>query len=115
MRVASEVRRRMEEAQKELEKNALPGQPHPADEDDEDEDDGAGAGPSGNGAAASRSRADSTSNIEFERRSVRSVDRALLDGADAEAGEDEEVAKQGPSLLVVDPSIRRQSTLEFEG
>ncbi|KAI1076988.1 GTPase activating protein [Whalleya microplaca] len=65
-RVAAEVRRRMEEAQRELEKNALPGQ---KDDDEEDED---LRRPSGFG--------------DPERRSVRSSDRDLLDGADAEAG-----------------------------
>ncbi|SPN99947.1 related to Mac1p interacting protein (MIC1 protein) [Cephalotrichum gorgonifer] len=70
MRVATEVRRRMEEAQRELEMNAAPGQQgQQPDDEDEDEDVGrrVGAG-------------------EFERRSVRSEDRDLLSGADAEAG-----------------------------
>jgi len=110
MRVATEVRRRMEEAQRELEKNALPGQPHPADEDDDDDDEGA----AGNNGGTSRRRTASSSGIDFERRSVRSSDRDLLDGADAEAGEDAE-GKQGPSLLDVDPTLNRSSTLEFEG
>ncbi|KAK1833111.1 GTPase-activating protein GYP2 [Podospora conica] len=74
MRVAQEVVRRMEEAQKELERNALPGQRNDEDEDEED-DDPAPAGKS----AAYRSDA--------ERRSVRSSDRDLLAGADAEASD----------------------------
>lgn len=69
MRVAAEVRRRMDEAQKEMEKNAI-HRPH--DEDDE-EDEGYDARPSG------------TYNGDSERRSVRSEDRDLLEGADAEA------------------------------
>lgn len=73
MRVATEVRRRMEEAQKELEKNAMPGQ---KPDDEEEEDDDLGIRPSGMGEL----RAD------VERRSVRSSDRDLLDGADASAG-----------------------------
>lgn len=70
-RVAAEVRRRMEEAQRELEKNALPGQ---RDEEEEDDDDLQGPKSAGG------------FNGDPERRSVRSSDRDLLDGADAEAG-----------------------------
>lgn len=70
MRVAAEVRRRMDEAQKELEKNAVQ---RPEDDDDEDEGyDGKGTSGGYGGDA--------------ERRSVRSEDRDLLEGADAEAG-----------------------------
>jgi hypothetical protein len=70
MRVAAEVRRRMDEAQKELEKNAVQ-----RPEDDEDEDEGYdGKGPAGGYGG------------DAERRSVRSEDRDLLEGADAEAG-----------------------------
>jgi TBC1 domain family member 8/9 len=76
MRVAQEVVRRMEEAQKELERNALPGQRNDEDEEeDEDEAITPGAGKS----AAYRGDA--------ERRSVRSSDRDLLSGADAEASD----------------------------
>ena len=56
MRVAAEVRKRMEEAQKEIEKNALPG----GQRDEDDEDDG-------------------------PRSAVDTADRDLLEGADAEA------------------------------
>ncbi|KAK4145761.1 uncharacterized protein C8A04DRAFT_35572 [Dichotomopilus funicola] len=104
MRVAAEVRRRMEEAQKELEKNALPGQqpPRPGagddEEDDEDEDpafdrgstksgkSGAGVGVVGLGGAY---RGDP------ERRSVLSSDRDLLTGADAEASDGALVGELG--------------------
>ncbi|EGS23129.1 GTPase-activating protein gyp2-like protein [Thermochaetoides thermophila DSM 1495] len=83
MRVAAEVKRRMEEAQKELERNALAsGQPLPnrkaGDEDEDEEDDGRYGGPSSSRLAPYKGDA--------ERRSVRSEDRDLLTGADAEAG-----------------------------
>ncbi|KAK4199698.1 hypothetical protein QBC40DRAFT_281276 [Triangularia verruculosa] len=80
MRVAAEVRRRMEEAQRELEKNALPGQRND-DEDDEDEDDVGIGRPSGAGKPGGVYSGDA------ERRSVRSSDRDLLTGADAEASD----------------------------
>ncbi|KAK4175672.1 hypothetical protein QBC36DRAFT_21156 [Triangularia setosa] len=86
MRVAAEVRRRMEEAQRELEKNALPGQRN-EDEDDEDEDDVGIGRPSGAGKSGAYSG-------DAERRSVRSSDRDLLTGADAEAS-DASVAAAG--------------------
>lgn len=70
MRVAAEVRRRMDEAQKEMEKNAVA---RPADEEEEDED---GYGPQSSGGY----------DQDAEHRSVRSEDRDLLEGADAEAG-----------------------------
>lgn len=115
MRVATEVRRRMEEAQKELEKNALPGQ---RQEDDDDDDDDVGVelgvrkGPAG-------------TSTDIERRSVRSSDRDLLDGADAEAGESAKAQGQ-QSLLDADPSEGRpragtatstggSAVVEFEG
>lgn len=79
MRVAQEVVRRMEEAQKELERNALPGQRNQDDdEDDEDEDVGVAEAEASRGGAY---RGDA------ERRSVRSSDRDLLAGADAEASD----------------------------
>jgi hypothetical protein len=70
MRVAAEVRRRMDEAQKEMEKNAV----HRPEDDDEDEE---GYDPT---------RTSGTYGGDAERRSVRSEDRDLLEGADAEAG-----------------------------
>ncbi|KAH6894165.1 rab-GTPase-TBC domain-containing protein [Thelonectria olida] len=114
MRVATEVRRRMEEAQKELEKNALPGQ---RDDDEEDDDDiGVEVGVRSGPAATS---------TDMERRSVRSSDRDLLDGADAEAGASSKEAP-GQSLLDADPgegrprastatSTRTTGVVEFEG
>ncbi|KAI1479771.1 hypothetical protein K445DRAFT_322078 [Daldinia sp. EC12] len=107
-RVAAEVRRRMEEAQRELEKNAVPGQ---RDEEEEEEEDVQGLRPTGYGG-------------DPERRSVRSSDRDLLDGADAGAG----AAKnpEGQSQLNVDAngvqdarprtsSSATQRIVEFEG
>ncbi|KAK2075311.1 hypothetical protein P8C59_009446 [Phyllachora maydis] len=91
MRVAAEVRRRMEEAQKELEKNAQPGQQGRTGEDDDDDDDdddvpglerGPGVGPGGGGGGSTRGRPSTTSG-----RSVRTSDRDLLSGADAEASD----------------------------
>jgi hypothetical protein len=111
MRVATEVRRRMDEAQKELEKNAVPGQRQ--DEDEEDDDDlgidiGVRKGPGG----ASTD----------ETRTVRSSDRDLLDGADAEAG----ASAKSQDLIDVSPADGRPRTtstatgsttgvVEFEG
>ncbi|KAI1357792.1 TBC-domain-containing protein [Xylaria arbuscula] len=86
-RVAAEVRRRMEEAQRELERNALPGQ---RDEDDEDDEDLQGPVKS-TGAYGG----------DAERRSVRSSDRDLLDGADAAAGATKEADGSSQSLLDV--------------
>lgn len=71
MRVAAEVRRRMDEAQKELEKNAV----HRPGQDEEDEEDEGYDGNQPSGAYGG----------DAERRSVRSEDRDLLEGADAEA------------------------------
>lgn len=113
MRVATEVRRRMEEAQKELEKNALPGQ-KPEDDEDDDEDLGIAIGiRKGTGEGSGDS----------DRRSVKSSDRDLLSGADAEAGATKD---HDPSLIDADPgqgtaSSKRPTTtnepgvLEFEG
>ncbi|KAI1103997.1 TBC-domain-containing protein [Jackrogersella minutella] len=107
-RVAAEVRRRMEEAQRELEKNAVPGQK----DDEEEEEDLQGPRPTGYGG-------------DPERRSVRSSDRDLLDGADAEAGATK--GQEGQSQLIVDPngvqegrprtasSATTQRIVEFEG
>ncbi|KAI0013759.1 GTPase activating protein [Xylariaceae sp. FL0662B] len=107
-RVAAEVRRRMEEAQRELEKNALPGQ---KDDEEEEEEDVQGLRPSGYGG-------------DPERRSVRSSDRDLLDGADAEAGSTK--APEGSNQSILEPNGARegrsrtissgtQGIVEFEG
>ncbi|KAI1848246.1 hypothetical protein JX266_005959 [Neoarthrinium moseri] len=102
-RVAAEVRRRMEEAQRELEKNALPG---PRDEEEEDDDD---------------LHEPKSSAADPERRSVRSSDRDLLDGADAEAGAAKGQEGSRQSLLdTQDPQAGQSKTasqgiVEFEG
>ncbi|KAI0385226.1 TBC-domain-containing protein [Hypomontagnella monticulosa] len=107
-RVAAEVRRRMEEAQRELEKNALPGQ---RDEEEEEEEDLQGPRTTGYGGDA-------------ERRSVRSSDRDLLDGADAEAGVAKGQEGQGQSIVESNgaqegrprtASATTQRIVEFEG
>lgn len=68
---AGEVRRRVEEAQKELEKNALPGQRGDEEEEEEEED---------------YRPKPSSSMIDADRISVMASDRDLLEGADAGAG-----------------------------
>ncbi|KAI1408575.1 TBC-domain-containing protein [Hypoxylon sp. FL1857] len=109
-RVAAEVRRRMEEAQRELEKNAVPGQ---KDEEEEEEEDIQGPRTTGYGGDA-------------ERRSVRSSDRDLLDGADAEAGAAKGQDGQGQSIVesngvqgerprTSSSSATTQRIVEFEG
>jgi TBC1 domain family member 8/9 len=113
MRVATEVRRRMEEAQKELEKNALPGQKPDDDEDDDDD----------LGIAIGVRRGDGEGSGDMDRRSVKSSDRDLLSGADAEAGS---MKDQSPSLLDAEPNPGKAPTqrptttnepgvVEFEG
>lgn len=95
MRVAAEVRRRMDEAQKELEKNAVP-----RPEDDEDEEEGYDG-----------TRVSGAYNGDAERRSVRSEDRDLLEGADAEAMsiKGQEGVKQVALSPTVDSSGRARS------
>ncbi|TEA10676.1 putative GTPase-activating protein [Colletotrichum sidae] len=104
MRVAAEVRRRMEDAQRELEKNAVPDQ-----KDDDDEDD------ADIGVEIGIRKGTSSGSADIERRSVRSEDRDLLDGADAEAGSS---GKEG-QLVDIEPTARSETTakgvVEFEG
>ncbi|KAI1379787.1 TBC-domain-containing protein [Hypoxylon crocopeplum] len=102
-RVAAEVRRRMEDAQRELEKNAVPGQ---RDDEEEDDEDLQGQRPT-----------------DPERRSVRSSDRDLLDGADAEAGAGKGQEGQGQAIVDANgvqgrprtTSSTTQGIVEFEG
>ena len=111
MRVASEVRRRMEEAQRELEKNALPGQ-RPDDEEEDDDD---------VGIAIGVRKGPSGTNVDMDRRSVKSSDLDLLSGADAEAG----ASVKDQSLIDADSGsgrVRAESgattgtgVVEFEG
>ncbi|WYZ39432.1 hypothetical protein EsH8_III_001346 [Colletotrichum jinshuiense] len=106
MRVAAEVRRRMEEAQKELEKNALPGQKEEEEEDDADI-----------GVEIGIRKGSAGGSADIERRSVRSEDRDLLDGADAEAGANGN-GKEG-QLVDIEPTSRNEANakgvVEFEG
>lgn len=108
MRVASEVRRRMEEAQKELEKNATPYQYQQKDEEDEDDDD-----VKGSSSSARTPRVGTTSGSQSAARSVRSSDRDLLEGADAEAdGGGEGV---GTKVAADEGGPRDKGKVEFEG
>jgi hypothetical protein len=113
MRVATEVRRRMDEAQKELEKNALPGQ-KPDDDDEDDED---------IGIAVGVRKGPGSGSGDSDRRSVKSSDLDLLSGADAEAGA---VKEQEASLIDADPhgaqalpqrpaTTNEPGVVEFEG
>lgn len=126
MRVAAEVRRRMDEAQKELEKNATPGHKAAQDEEEEDDEDA---------DIDVHSLRTPTGRSDAEGRSIRSVrteDRMLLEGADAEAGGGngkgesgaEGQARGGAEEGGAGPKARPQSviedanatrTLEFEG
>lgn len=94
MRVAAEVRRRMEEAQRELEKNALPGQHKPGganrgggDDEDDDEDDGGPVEGLSLGGNGNDSGGAGGSAAGMRSGGVRSSDRDLLTGADAEASD----------------------------
>ncbi|CAN8100144.1 unnamed protein product [Discula destructiva] len=121
MRVAAEVRRRMDEAQKELERNAVPGQR--ASQDEEDDEDGDVdihelTRPSVKGDAETRSV-----------RSVRTEDRMLLEGIDAEAdgngqGKGESESENAAAQKAKSDAMRRsviagaasaKRTVEFEG
>ncbi|RCI08737.1 hypothetical protein L249_4745 [Ophiocordyceps polyrhachis-furcata BCC 54312] len=98
MRVATEVRRRMEEAQRELEKEAVPRPTTAttaagagagtgaaaADEEYDEDDDDVGV------AVGARTGSGGGGNQDMERRSVKSTDRDLLDGLDAGAGVEDE-------------------------
>ncbi|KAK7984808.1 hypothetical protein PG988_002430 [Apiospora saccharicola] len=108
-RVAAEVRRRMEEAQRELEQNAVPGQK----DEEEDDDDDLRVPKSAGGYGG-----------DPERRSVRSSDLDLLDGADAEAGASK--GQEGSSHSILKPTEATSSQsgasdppgqriVEFEG
>jgi hypothetical protein len=84
IRMAAEVKKRMDDAQRELERNALGGRD---EEDDEDEDD---EYPSRQGASTAAMAGGISSwgagayGADPERRSVREADRDLLEGAEAE-------------------------------
>ncbi|RDA82410.1 hypothetical protein CP532_6871 [Ophiocordyceps camponoti-leonardi (nom. inval.)] len=105
MRVATEVRRRMEEAQRELEKEAVPrpttttgagagaGSVAAADEEYDEDDDDVGV------AVGARTGSGGGANQDMERRSVKSTDRDLLDGLDAGAGVEDEAAGIDDGLM----------------
>ncbi|CAK7239115.1 MAG: GTPase activating protein (GAP) [Sporothrix thermara] len=99
MRVAAEVRKRMEEAQRELEKNAVPGQARPgADADDDDDDDD---------LVVSTSSGNRPSDLD------------ILEGADAEAdgGAASEGKKGAPTATAASPAIDTTKTeriIEFD-
>lgn len=84
IRMAAEVKKRMDDAQRELERNALGGRD---EEDDEDDDDDY---PSRHGASTAAMAGGISSwgagayGADPERRSVREADRDLLEGAEAE-------------------------------
>ena len=95
MRVAGEVRKRMDEAQREMERNAMAQRP----EDDDDEDRGAG----GYGE-------------ETDRRSVREADRDLLEGGEADAGTGSKGQMGQDELLVLaEPGSPRPQSTKGEG
>ncbi len=83
MRVAAEVRRRMDEAQREMERNAL-GRDEEEEEGEEGED---------------SSRMVTGYSGDAETRSVKESDRDLLEGADADAGHVKDKDIDGPSTL----------------
>lgn len=107
MRVATEVRRRMDEAQRELDKNNVPG--HRTDDDDDD-DEGIGSSELGNEFPA---------EYAIGSRPVRSSDRDLLDGADAGAGTKDhtdsllDMESGRGSTIVSDGASRGAGILEF--
>lgn len=84
IRMAAEVKKRMDDAQRELERNALGGRD---EEDDEDDDDDY---PARRGASTAAMAGGISSwgagayGADPERRSVRDADRDLLEGAEAE-------------------------------
>ncbi|KAJ5177086.1 GTPase-activating protein [Penicillium canariense] len=85
IRMAAEVKKRMDDAQRDLERNALGGRDEDDDEDDEDDY------PSRQGSASTAAMAGGISSwgagaygADPERRSVREADRDLLEGAEAE-------------------------------
>lgn len=107
MRVASEVRKRVDEAQKELEKSAMT---RVGTEDDDDDDDSGGR--IGSGGAYFN---------DAERRSVREEDRDLLEDAEAVVGSNSGVGKRHPDDLSgthetsdAMETIRGEKVIEFE-
>lgn len=80
MRMAAEVRKKMEEAQREMERNALG---RAEEEDEEDDEDGRSLASSTAMVGGISSWGAGAYGIDPERRSVRDRDRDLLEGAEA--------------------------------
>ena len=96
MRVAAEVRKRMEDAQRDIEKSALS-----RDEEYDDEDE--------------ESRAQETYGGDAERRSVREGDRDLLEGAEVGSVKEADDGLVGEELLQgLGESRVDEKTVEFE-
>jgi TBC1 domain family member 8/9 len=107
MRMAAEVRKKMDEAQKEMERNAIGGQHKDEDEEEDAWDEKHGGKP-----------------LDPERRSVREGDRDLLEGAEADVAsmktgrssqsihEQQGIEGSGASIETVAPNGGR--ILEFE-
>jgi hypothetical protein len=95
MRVANEVRKRVDEAQKDLERSAL------AHEEDDDEDE--------------ESRTAGLFGKDSDRRSVRDADRDLLEGGDIGSGKENEgiIAPTAPTLNPTKPE-GGEKIIEFE-
>ena len=96
MRVAAEVRKRMDEAQKDMERSALG-----KDEDYDEEED--------------ETRTIGSQSADIEKRSVRSDDRDLLEGAEAESikeTEDSAAGGAGVSLITLDASREGEKMFE---
>ena len=107
MRVATEVRKRVDEAQREMERNAV-ARPHTNSMDDDADDEEERSG-----------------EVEADRRSLRSVrerDRELLEGAEAEvevggkaAEEDDLLGEIDDMSAVAGPSVAQgEKVVEFE-
>ncbi|KAK2766119.1 hypothetical protein FQN54_007634 [Arachnomyces sp. PD_36] len=102
MRMAAEVRKKMDEAQREMERNALGGRDEDDDDDDEDDyhDGRAGVRPSGGGGSGASPSSSLLDPGTAERRGVKDADRDLLEGAEVVSlrGRDEgSVAEEGDS------------------
>lgn len=105
MRVAAEVKRRVDEAQKDVERNALNR------DDDEEEDEMVDYSQPVPGGGL-RVRGDSDGRSMRSVRSVQEGDRDLLEGADAEAGEVAEAGGMGSVSVVEMESLRISPSLE---
>jgi hypothetical protein len=94
MRMATEVRKRMEEAQREMERNALN---RGDEEEEEDDDDGRSLASSSAMVGGISSWGAGAYGIDSEQRGVRDRDRDLLEGAEAESVPDDKDTHQPSS------------------